>query len=81
MIADAIDTLITLGWAFLAWLVILAAACALVLTTIAAAIIATCRGLYRLVRWAYRRSPRPAWAHGRLTARRIARTRTYEEAA
>ena len=80
MIAEAIDTLITLGWAALAWLVILSAACALVLTTITAAIIATARGLHRLTRWAIHRTPRPTWARNRATARRIARTRTYEEA-
>lgn len=39
MIADALDTLWTLGWAALAWLLVLSAACALVLTTITAALL------------------------------------------
>lgn len=39
MIAEALDTLITLGWAALAWLLVLSAACALVLTTITAALL------------------------------------------
>jgi len=45
VIADAIDTLITLGWAALAWLFVFAAACALVLTAIAAAILTVARGM------------------------------------
>ncbi len=45
MIAEVLDTLITLGWAFLAWLALFAAACALTLTAITAAILALGRAL------------------------------------
>ncbi|MEU0207387.1 hypothetical protein [Streptomyces canus] len=74
MIADAIDTLITLGWPFLIWLAAVAAALGAALYTIAITLIATCRGLHRLTRWTYHRTPRPTWARNRATARRIART-------
>lgn len=77
MIADAVDTLITLGWAVAVWIVLLAIVATAVLYTIAAALLATWRGLRRLIR----RAPAPTWARNRLTARRIARTRSYEEAA
>lgn len=81
MIAEALDALWTLGWAFLAWLAVFAAALGAALFTIAAGLIATWRGLHRLARWTYRRAPGPAWARNRRTARRIARNRPYEEAA
>ncbi|MFF7946982.1 hypothetical protein [Streptomyces griseorubiginosus] len=74
MIAEALDTLITLGWAFLIWLAALAAALGAALYTIALTLIALCRGLHRAARWIYRRTTRPAWAVDRATARRIART-------
>lgn len=74
MIAEALDTLWTLGWAFLIWLAILAAAIGTTGYTIAITLIATARGLHRLTRWTYHRTPRPTWAHNRATARRIART-------
>jgi hypothetical protein len=45
VIAEALDTLWTLGWAFLAWLIVFAAACALTLTAITAAILALGRAL------------------------------------
>jgi hypothetical protein len=74
VIAEALDTLITLGWAFLIWLAVFAAAVGLAVYAVAVAIIATARGLHRAARWTYRRTPRPAWARNRATARRIART-------
>ncbi|MEV0691805.1 hypothetical protein [Streptomyces sp. NPDC050388] len=50
MIADAIDTAITLGWTLAAWITVLAAVgTALLLGTVAAAWW-TCRTLYRLTR-------------------------------
>jgi multisubunit Na+/H+ antiporter MnhE subunit len=75
VIAEAIDTLITLGWAALAWLTVLAAVTAIVLLA------GTAVGA-----WAVRavwRTARPTWARGRHHAQRIARrTRPdYEEAA
>ncbi|MFI9340001.1 hypothetical protein ACIG0D_01795 [Streptomyces sp. NPDC052773] len=75
MIAEAIDTLITLGWAALAWLTVLAAVTAIVLLA------GTAVGAWA-VRLAWR-TARPAWARGRRGAERIARrTRPdYEEAA
>jgi hypothetical protein len=45
VIAEVLDTLITLGWAFLIWLVVFAAACALTLTAITAAILTLSRAL------------------------------------
>lgn len=81
MIAEALDTLWTLGWAVLIWLAILAAALGIAVYTIAVTLIATARGLHRLTRWALHRTPRPAWAVNRATARRLARTHTYEETA
>jgi hypothetical protein len=45
VIGEALDTLITLGWAALVWLVVLSAACALVLTTITAALLALGRAV------------------------------------
>ncbi|MFF7949099.1 hypothetical protein [Streptomyces griseorubiginosus] len=72
MIAEALDTLWTLGWAFLIWLAALAAALGAACYTIAVTLIALCRGIHRLTRACRRRGP--AWARNRATARRIART-------
>ncbi|MFC9686838.1 hypothetical protein [Streptomyces sp. NPDC056948] len=75
MIAEAIDTVLTLGWALLAWVAVLAAVGSIVIL----AAIATGAWTVRLV---WRTVVRPSWARGRITARRIARaTRDYEEAA
>lgn len=77
LIAEALDTLITLGWWFAGWVIVLALAATIILLTLAA-----------LGSWAaagfWRRTVRPAWARSRITARRIARrTRPddYSEAA
>ena len=79
MITEAFDALITLGWAFLAWLTIFAAALVLAFYTVVTAILTTARALRRLTRWAWRGAPGPTWARDRITARRIARA--YKEAA
>ncbi|MEU0671330.1 hypothetical protein ABZ330_00260 [Streptomyces sp. NPDC006172] len=77
LIADAIDTLITLGWAALAWITVLAAATTVVLLT-------GCLVGTWAARTVWRTTIRPSWSCGRTTARRIARrTRRhdYREAA
>jgi hypothetical protein len=77
LIADAIDTLITLGWAALAWITVLAFAATVVLLSGTAVGAWAVRGLWRT-------AVRPAWSRSRITARRIARrTRRhdYREAA
>lgn len=80
MIAEALDTLWTLGKAMVIWLAALAIVATAALYTIATAVLTTWRGLRRATRWAVHRTG-PAWARNRYTARRIARNRTYEEAA
>ncbi|MFL4904643.1 hypothetical protein ACJ6WF_16015 [Streptomyces sp. MMS24-I2-30] len=65
---EAIGTLTSLGRAFLAWLAVLAAAATIVLLAGTALGAWAVRGLWRHV-------VRPSWAHGRLHARIIARTR------
>ncbi|MEU5624247.1 hypothetical protein [Streptomyces tendae] len=79
MIAEAVDTLITLGWAFLAWIAIIAAITTLALWTLTLTVCLTVRALWRLLRPACR--PRPAWARTRAAARRYARRPDYDEAA
>jgi hypothetical protein len=77
LIAEALDTLITLGWWALGWITVLAAALTIVLLTSCAVGAWAVRGIWRT-------TIRPTWARGRTTARRIARrTRRheYEEAA
>ncbi|MEU9640910.1 hypothetical protein [Streptomyces sp. NPDC048188] len=49
MIAEALDTLITLGWAFLAWLTIVAAVATLALWTLTLAVCLTARAAWRLL--------------------------------
>jgi len=80
VIAEALDTLITLGKAMAVWLVAFAIVATAVLYTIAAGLFATWRGLRRVARACHPRTP--AWARNRIAARRIARTHpTIEEAA
>ncbi|MEX3206045.1 hypothetical protein [Streptomyces acidiscabies] len=84
MIADAIDTLITLGWWMAGWIAVLAAAVTVVLFA------GTLLGTWA-VRGAWRHAIRPSWAYGharaRVAARRIRRSRSctaphgYQEAA
>lgn len=68
MIAEAIDTAITLGWALLAWVAVLAAVASIILLA------GTAAGL-----WAgqllWRRVVRPAWARGPVRAWLFARSR------
>ncbi|CAM5591063.1 hypothetical protein [Streptomyces purpurascens] len=75
MIADAIDTVITLGWALLAWVAVLAAVASIVLLAGTAVGAWAVRGLWR-------NAVRPAWARSRRRARLVARAnREYDEAA
>lgn len=69
MIAEAIDTLITLGWALLAWITVFAFAATVVLLGGTAVGAWAVRGLWRHV-------VRPSWARGRLRARIYAARRT-----
>lgn len=68
MIAEALDTLITLGWAALAWLTVLAAVVSVVLLAGTAVGAWAVRGLWRHM-------IRPTWAHGRARARIFAARR------
>lgn len=68
MIAEAIDTLITLGWAVLAWVAVLAAFATIVLLA------GTAVGMWA-AQTLWRRVARPAWARGRARARLLARAR------
>ncbi|KMS79084.1 hypothetical protein ACH49_13590 [Streptomyces leeuwenhoekii] len=79
MIAEAIDTALTLGWAFLIWLTLVSLTAALALHTLIAIAWWTARTTWRAVRG----TSAPGWARSRYAARLIARrTRPdYEEAA
>lgn len=62
LFADAVDTLITLGWAVAAWLAVLAAVATVVLFAVTAV------GAWALgALW--RRTVGPSWRRGRLRAR------------
>ncbi|MGW0131927.1 hypothetical protein [Streptomyces sp. NPDC003299] len=75
IIAEALDALITLGWAALAWLVFLSTIAAILILAAAATGAWTVRAVWRTARPAWARGPIRAW----LTARRT--RRDYEEAA
>lgn len=47
MIAEAIDTLFTLGWALLVWIVLLAAVASLALWTVIVTVACACRAVWR----------------------------------
>ncbi|MBL3669088.1 hypothetical protein JL475_24455 [Streptomyces sp. M2CJ-2] len=69
MIAEALDTMWTLGWALTAWIAVFAAVGTIVIfATIAAGAWAT-RALWRA-------TAGPSWRRSRLRARILARTRT-----
>jgi hypothetical protein len=75
VIAEAIDTVITLGWALFGWIIVLAVFGTVVIFASLATGAYAARSLWRVV-------GRPAWARSRRRARLIARaTRDYEEAA
>ncbi|MET9815293.1 hypothetical protein [Streptomyces sp. NPDC006355] len=75
MIAEAIDTVITLGWALAGWIIVLAVFGTMLIFAGLATGAYAARALWHAV-------GRPAWARSRCQARRIARaTRDYEEAA
>ncbi|WP_171111255.1 MULTISPECIES: hypothetical protein [unclassified Streptomyces] len=83
MIGEAVDTLLTLGWGLLAWIVLTSLAAALALHAVIAVAWWTVRATWRALR---RPLSGPSWARGRLQARRIARARVkpphdYQEAA
>ncbi|MEV7389592.1 hypothetical protein [Streptomyces sp. NPDC091215] len=73
LFVDAIDTLYRLGWATLAWLLLLAVAATAALYTITVTVWGICRALWKVARW---RPAGPSWRRGRLRARIHARTRT-----
>jgi hypothetical protein len=81
LFVEAVDTLCTLLRAATVWVILCSIAAALGLYTIAVAVVATIRGLWRAGCWAWRtaarRTTRPSWARGRLAARRYARTRPH----
>ncbi|WP_328439336.1 hypothetical protein OHA71_23650 [Streptomyces sp. NBC_00444] len=75
MIAEAIDTLYTLGWAFLVWFVLTALAATLALYAVIAIAWWTMRALWRGLSG-------PSCNRNRIRARRYARSkRDYREAA
>lgn len=75
LIAEAIDTVITLGLALAGWIIVFAVAGTIVIFAALATGAYAARALWRAV-------GRPAWARSRCQARRISRaTRDYEEAA
>lgn len=78
MIAEAVDTAITLGWALLGWIIFLAT----IGSILVLAAIAT--GTWT-IRYAWRHTAGPTWARSRtrarLYARRTRNRRDYEEAA
>jgi hypothetical protein len=47
VIAEAVDTVLTLGWAFLVWIVLLAATVTLALWTVLVTVAWACRALWR----------------------------------
>jgi hypothetical protein len=49
VIAEAVDTVWTLGWALLVWIVLLAATATLALWTVFVTVAWACRGLWRCV--------------------------------
>ncbi|MFJ8049849.1 hypothetical protein [Streptomyces luteogriseus] len=76
MIAEAIDTVITLGWALVAWVVLVSLAASLALHAVIAIV-------WWIVRALWRGLGRPTWSRSRLRARLYARRARpdYEEAA
>jgi hypothetical protein len=67
VIAEAVDTVITLGWALLVWIVLLAATVTLALWTVVVTVAWACRALWRgvtAVRSAVQRSAAPESPHG-----------------
>lgn len=75
MIAEAIDTLITLGWWALGWIVVLSVVATTALLTLAVFGSWAAAGLWRATRPTWARGRARAWLHAR-------RTRDdYEEAA
>lgn len=72
MIADAIDTLYTLGWAALAWIVIVGVFGTITVYAIATAAWWVVHAVWKAAR---RRPGGPSWRRGRLRARIFARAR------
>lgn len=55
MIAEAIDTLFTFGWALIVWVVLLAIVAGLICYAVAVIVWATVRGVWRSCVWLYAR--------------------------
>ena len=80
ILAEALDALWTLGWAFLVWLVIAAAVATLALWTLFLAVYGAVTAVRRLL-WPMSRR-RPSWALTRAHSRSYARNLTdYDHAA
>lgn len=71
MIAEAVDTAVTVAWALLAWITAMAA----VATVVLLGLIAGVWWLARAARGAWRGVTGPLWARGRVEARMFARAR------
>jgi hypothetical protein len=78
VIAEAIDTAYTIGWAIVAWVILTAAFGTLALYTLLVTAWTVCRLVWRVGRAAWQAAPRgaagPSWRRGRLRARIHART-------
>ena len=79
MIAEAIDTAVSIGWAIAAWIILTAAATTLALYTLLITAWTVGRLAWRMGRAAWQAITRgatgPSWARGRLRARIHAHTR------
>jgi hypothetical protein len=80
VIAEAIDTAYTIGWAIVAWIILTAAAATLALYTLLITAWTVCCLTWRVGRAAWQAVTRgaagPSWRRGRLRARIHAHTRT-----
>jgi hypothetical protein len=79
VIAEAIDTAVSIGWAIVAWIILTAAAATLALYTLLVTAWTVGRLAWRVGRAVWQAITRdatgPSWARGRLRARIHARTR------
>jgi hypothetical protein len=77
VIAEAIDTAVSIGWAIVAWIILTAAATTLALYTLLVTAWTVCRLTWRVGRAAWQAVTRgatgPSWRRGRLRARIHAR--------
>jgi hypothetical protein len=79
VIAEAIDTAVSIGWAIVAWIILTAAFGTLALYTLLVTAWTVCRLAWRVGRAAWqavtRGATEPSWRRGRLRARIHAHTR------